>query len=296
MEVYVHIGIHKTGSTLFQKRIFNKLEGIYYVPRDESLAFKKYILYTDDFEFDVEKAREIFNEIPKVDKQKKVLISDEELYGNPYWATIDRKRNIDRLINIFAPNIKIIVFIRNQNTLLNSLYNQYIKTGGTANLNSFLSYKKYPHCVNIEYFCFDKYLTYIITSIERQNIKIILFEEFKKNSRKTILDIIDFLKIPEPTITENDLLTTNESINNTLLPFLRFTNKFTKSVKNPFSFLNLKVHLSLRALTYKLSKIFPKDKKKPIFSMDDINHIKQSNKNLSEILNTDLSKYNYPLN
>src|SRR5690554_5449619 len=122
MMVFFHLGMHKTGSTLLQKLVFPKYKNAYNVTRKDFSELKKYILYTDDFEFDPSVGRDIFNRIKGVGQNDKIIISDEEFYGNPYWATMDRKRNIDRIVNIFKQDVYFLLFIKNQAGLINSLY------------------------------------------------------------------------------------------------------------------------------------------------------------------------------
>lgn len=57
MEVYIHLGIHKTGSSFLQKEFFPKYEGeLCFLDRSKLSEFKAYVLNADDFEFDANKA------------------------------------------------------------------------------------------------------------------------------------------------------------------------------------------------------------------------------------------------
>ena len=63
MEVYVHLGIHKTGSSFLQKEFFPKYDGkICFLNRSELSQFKAYVLTTDDFDFDSNKELGFFKD------------------------------------------------------------------------------------------------------------------------------------------------------------------------------------------------------------------------------------------
>jgi len=294
MKVFFHLGMHKTGSSLLQQRIFPKMEEVYYIPRSGSSALKKYILFTDDFEFDPIKGREIFNEIENIQKFRSVVISDEEFYGNPYWSNMDRKRNIDRIVAIFNGQVGFILFIRNQFSLINSLYNQYVKTGGTADLNSFLNFQKFPLYVNVGYFCFDKYIDYIHTKVGEENFKLYLFEGFLKNKLEVTREILSFMGNKDLILNESDFSLTNPSLKNNFIPLLRVVNKFTKNSKNPFNWLNRYVQVVFRKLFCMLKKLPLEEKKFKFNNEETISLIRKSNQRLHKKYNLDLDKYNYP--
>lgn len=295
MNIYFHIGVHKTGSSLLQQRIFPKMKDVYYIPRTDSSKLKKYIQYADDFNFDPLEGKAIFNNIKNIENHDSVLISDEEFYGNPYWSNIDRKRNIDRIVAIFGLDVKLILFIRNQKSLINSLYNQYVKTGGMADFSSFLNQKKFPLHVNTAYFCFDKYIEYIETTVGKQNYKIILFEDFMKEKENTVNGLFQFLGNNEIQLHKSDFKKTNPSLKNNFIPLLRFFNKFTKSPKNPFHWLHYYVQVAFRKLFSMLGKLPLKEKKYQFTNLDTIEEIKHSNRKLQTQFNLNLEKYNYPL-
>ena len=298
MEVYVHLGIHKTGSSFLQKVFFpHYTNNVCFLDRAKLTSFKEYVLNEDDFEFDKTKALELFSKALGANHNcNKVVISDEEFYGNPYLAVLDRKRNFDRLCEIFGKSLKVILFLRNQQNLLNSLYNQYIKTGGTASFKAFLNYKKYPLNFRVSYLLYDKYVDYLIKSLGREKVKIYLYEEFIEDKSEVLNDMNKFIinTSDELLVFSNFDEKVNASLNNGNIPVLRFLNKFTKSLKSPFLLFHINVHKLIRRVFLNLRFGLSLKRKYVLTSLTSINDIKASNTSLKKCCaRLELQKYGY---
>ena len=298
MKIYIHIGIHKTGSSFLQKEFFSKYKNeILFIDRANLLEFKSYILHTDDFVFQPKKALEIFKSIlSNYEVCDCIVLSDEEFYGNPFIGVLDRKRNIDRLIAVFKKSLHVLMFIRNQQSLLDSLYKQYVKTGGTANFKNFINHKRYPLIFNINYLKYDKYLNYLKLKLGHSRIKLLLYEEFM-NNKQGILQEIDFFIKNESSnykfLPKKDIKV-NSSLKGGNIPVMRFFNKFTKSPKEPFLFLDIIFHKVFRAFLVNLN--FEILRKRKYFLTDEcsLQEIKESNYKLKkDFKELNLEKSNY---
>ncbi|WP_299096510.1 hypothetical protein [uncultured Winogradskyella sp.] len=298
MEVYIHLGIHKTGSSFLQKEFFPKYEGeLCFLDRSKLSQFKAYVLNADDFEFDANKAMGFFKDaLGENFDRERVVVSDEEFYGNPYMASIDRKRNFDRLFAIFGNTLNCVVFLRNQQSLLNSLYNQYVKTGGTASFDKFLSYKKYPLNFSLSYLIYDKYISYLKKVLKDDRIKVYLYEDFLENKLETLNDLNYFItnNQKEFSLTVDPNRKVNSSLKNGNIPLLRLINKLTSSPKEPFLLLSLNFHKIIRRVFLRLNFSFGKPRKYVLISSIDTKRISDSNKRLKSICpELDLSKHGY---
>ena len=110
--LFVHIGLHKTGTTFLQNRVF---------PCFNDLSIIR-AWHTQ---------RAILNQDMKV----KVLITDEGMSGDP-WTTNYHDQfceNIEKLKKLYS-NPKIIIGLRKHSSLILSLYKQYLQQKGTENL------------------------------------------------------------------------------------------------------------------------------------------------------------------
>ncbi|TXE18870.1 hypothetical protein ES692_05310 [Psychroserpens burtonensis] len=286
MKVYLHLGVHKTGSSFLQKEFFSEYKNqILFIDRSNLLEFKSYILHTDDFAFQSEKALDIFNSIvSNSESRDRVILSDEEFYGNPFMGVLDRKRNIDRLINVFGDSLHVLMFIRNQQSLLHSLYKQYVKTGGIANFSSFISYKRYPLFFNIDYLKYDKYLNYLKFKLGQSRIKVLLYEEFINNKQGILQEIDSFVKneVSNYEFLPKKDIRVNSSLKSGNVPIMRFFNKLTKSPKEPFLLFHIIFHKAIRKFLVKLNFEFLRKRKFFLTDELSIEDIKESNYNLKK--------------
>jgi len=70
-----------------------------------------------------------------------ILLSEELFTGNPFYGYSNRTTVIARLAAIF-PEAKIILSLRGQKQLLNSLYSEYVFQGGTKTAEEFCRYER----------------------------------------------------------------------------------------------------------------------------------------------------------
>lgn len=129
MKTFLHIGLHKTGTTYLQKQVFPRIPGITYIGRpytQDNFVFNT-LQYADDTLFDP-KCLDL--EMSTINRYASggaaVLISDENLCGFPFYNYINREMIARRLARV-VPDAEVIVFLRNQFQLIHSLYNQYVK-------------------------------------------------------------------------------------------------------------------------------------------------------------------------
>jgi len=164
-DVIIHVGLMKTGTTFLQEEIFRKMKGARYI-RDISfpnLCFKR---------------------------DKKTIIANETLSGDPYSYKIDRLKVIDNLHKLF-PDAKIIVGTRNPYDMIDSLHSQYIRNGGYCD-DVFLHYdiKKYAD--------YQKYIEHI-QSLFKDVFVYNYDQDLKKEHKEAfIIRLCDFIGEPVP--------------------------------------------------------------------------------------------------
>jgi len=126
-ELFIHIGLHKTGTSYLQSVVFPELPDVHLVRGLRPL-------------------REEFGREPA---GAKILISSEVLSGRPWPALRDRTSsptsfysNFERSLRMIAqmhPHARILVGFREQSAWLSSLYRQYLQEGGCRSLEEFIN-------------------------------------------------------------------------------------------------------------------------------------------------------------
>lgn len=281
MELIIHLGVHKTASTFFQKKYFNKLAGYEYVDRNLLVEFKNYLLYEDDFNFNPQDAYNLFLRVLR-DKNSNYIISDEDFYCLPFNSASDKKRNLNRLIEVFEDkmNIKIIILLREQTKLLNSLYLQYVKTGGVANASQFIKSLNKGTLLNKNYFFFDSYINYIESKIGKDNLKCMFFEHFLEDTKSFLHEITKFILGYNLSVPLNKVQKANFSINYRFIGIMLLLNKVTKTYKNPFGLFCFGFSRLYTKIIIEVSKKIKKNKMIVSFDRDFNSLIVDSNKNL----------------
>lgn len=239
MKVFIYLGLHKTGSTYLQKFFFPlyKNQCGYISLRNEGRKFLNYIVDCNDLEFDAKKGRDVFKSVlGSIDhKGNKVTFCEEILSGAPWDNAKDRVKYIKRLCKIFD-DIHFIVAFRNQEDLTLSLYYEYIKKGGSAKLNEFLSYDRFALSFSKKFYLnFGDYYNFLVSQVGEEQVLSLYYEDFKYDSTSYLITISKFigfkLDYNYKTIQKNKA---NPSITGLNAEILRILNKFCRTERQPF--------------------------------------------------------------
>ncbi|NET40989.1 hypothetical protein [Okeania sp. SIO2B3] len=258
-KTFIHVGLPKTATTFLQDKIFPKLSNITLISRpytQQSKAFNK-LQYADDCYSDSE---EIKKEIGKITASKR-LISDEILCGTQF--TINRSLIVRRLKEVF-PQAEIILFLRGQQSLLLSSYNQKVKMGYTGKIEEFIRYSKkeytyddYQYDLSINKFRWNKntryynYLSHNINLIDlcyyeliklyQENfpkVHVFLYEKFRENCQDVIAQLENILEEKLEGFDSNILSDrVNEKLDTNKLHRTRAINKIKSIVKTKNKYL-----------------------------------------------------------
>lgn len=200
MEVIIHLGLHKTASTWLQEALFSELRDTLLITRPFTIfsdAFNT-LKYANDIDYLHNDLVDCIERIVKANEScNRVLISDEALNGLPKYNYLNRTVIAQRLSEAF-PQAKVILFIRAQQDLIPSLYNQAIKSGWLRMLPEYFiwskkesgytfsesdkigynfdyAYMNYYHTLNIENFNYLKLITYYKKVFD--DVNIFLYED-----------------------------------------------------------------------------------------------------------------------
>ncbi|GEM_PF-6864174 len=179
--VILHVGYSKTGTTWFQKQLFNKIPGYRFVGHND-IPEQLFDINTD--------IHAIKDDIYKL-CDRPSIISDENLLGTFISGTLDKKAKL--YSELFDDSI-VLLFIRNQTDKLCSVYSEYIKMGGTLKLNDYLWRADSPMSVDEHYYhkTIDIYYRYF----GKDRVYVCLFEEFEEDQRGFVTTLLNRLNLP----------------------------------------------------------------------------------------------------
>lgn len=134
----IHIGMPRTASTFLQQEFFPKVGGFtfYGVETTQySLAFQR-LLYQDDSLFD----DSAFEAIAKKIRSENAILSNELFVGQSLYLNSTNRSRIAHRLKRFFPDAEILIMLRNQVSLLQSLYAIGVYSGHTCSPEEFVRF------------------------------------------------------------------------------------------------------------------------------------------------------------
>ena len=251
--VYLHVGLQKTASTFFQKKLFPYIPGVSYVGRpytQENHAFNA-LQYADDALYDPAAVAAELTLLRKHAGEVPILISDELLSGFPFYGLVNRGMIARRLAE-HVPDAEILLFIRGQIDLIQALYNQYVKIGWFSNNldRSFLhdpgaglSYDDWVHgerkwsfknrlfnhrsVLSTRHFIYSKLISMYESRFAR--VHVFLFEDLKHDSEDVIRRLERILSAPIPRSNLRSAAPLNASVKERKLQTRLMRNRLTSA-------------------------------------------------------------------
>jgi hypothetical protein len=233
-QIFLHLGIHKTATKFLQEDIFPRLNDIDYLEKAKyERSLLDSLLHQDvlTFNYRKDKIREAFLGMAESDKLP-LLISNELFYGNIFFNNNNRNSLLLKLKSLF-PNAKILISIRGQRQMIDSIYREYIVQGGCGTVDEFLSPKtpkgksilSYNPSLDPESLKYGKYLDAVSELFGIDNCCFLPYEILVKDSKTYLTKILTFLgssgKAEDFTKQKR-----HGSMSNRALKFLRIMNKF----------------------------------------------------------------------
>ena len=252
-EVYIHLGLHKTASTFFQKKVYPIYKEFNYLHlRDKNTLaeFNQYVLRENDLFFSKEIAKNLFykNTNTKQFASNRITLCEEQFSGFPLFDAYNRKSIFDRLNSIF-PNAKYILVLRNQRDFILSMYGEYLKKGGQETLSDFLSVNKtHLNFSKGSYLQYYSYYKYIISKVGKDNIEIFYYEDMKSDPRAFFNTLQNYFNLSFDI--KFDLIKQKENVSFSTKEYEveRFFNRFCKSPYSPNHFFKRKSFKYLKPL------------------------------------------------
>lgn len=296
MDVYIHIGTEKTGTTSLQSffrenRTLLSARGVCYPASPGEEKHFSLSVYCRDDKIkddlitrsgltDIDSIRKFKRELPEKirseilsvpGKEKKLIFSSEHLSSR--LLNKEEIQQLKELVTPYSDNPKIVIYLRRQDEFLISSYSTSIKSGGTNEFKIPSVNKRVENRFN--------YFTILEKWREVFGLENMIVRVY---DRSLLVDgdiINDFLSITGIPVDEsfNKPVNKNESLNYKALEFLRRFNPYVPPI------INSKLNPSREGLIYALANIslssgkLPVDKKKlKLFYQ----YFKESNKKVAE--------------
>ena len=226
----VHIGYPKTGTTFLQWNVFPKLKNWNFIDYHQSHQIFMDLIYLDDLDYDkklVEKRLSLFS------KEGNNLASYETLSGAPFkFKGLGRSAIPERLKQLGFD--KVIITIRDQVSLVDSMYRQYVVQGGVMGFRDFLNldlkWNPYLRAFHLDYLKYDLLISVYQNVFGSENVLILRNEWLKVDKNRFESELSKFL---DSDIELDVSIRSNKSLSNLSIQVLRILNHFTFNSERP---------------------------------------------------------------
>lgn len=232
---FIHVGDYKTATTYLQEVIFPFHPEINYLgdhlQNKELEKVLRAIVDCRDLDFNAQDYKKIIDK--NILKSDKITgLSREALSQSNYISGENAQRNAQRIKAVFG-NVKILYVIREPFSMLESLYSQYIKIGGTRSFQDwFLDPMETKNIVQrLKYY---KNIQMYYDIFGKENVKVLIFEQLKTNNQLFLKNIFAFIGCNDVAFVPK----VNKSVNLKLTTYgmvvSRFLNTFIRTEKHCF--------------------------------------------------------------
>jgi hypothetical protein len=185
----LHIGYHKTGTNWLQEEFFGDPRTGYRWLGKQPLTHPVHTLVrARPLDFDAGAVRSEFQ--PMIAEAERAglvsVVSFPRLSGHPYSGGYDSKLIADRLAEVF-PEARILIVIREQRSMIVSVYKQYVNAGGESKLSSFLQPVKQREWrvpgFDYGHFEYDRLIGHYRSLYGADKVLVLPYEQFVRDAR-----------------------------------------------------------------------------------------------------------------
>lgn len=305
----IHIGYHKTGSSFLQFHVFdNKALGFKTVLSSEKV--KEAFIYPHPYAFDAQATQAaLYPEIRAIADSKLLpVITREGLSGQLFYGGLDSLESLRRL-HAVLPVARILIVIREQDSMLLSTYNQFVRRGGCESLETFLKDREDMVRFNPIQFAYHHLIGAYQQHYGRDSVQVLPFELFLKTPADYIARILTFAGV-EPNAEAIAALPFGKRVNpampTTMMTIRRWLNHIAAhpNVTNPYPLIRYSKRSSKRinSAFNKIGSRFPatwndtmKQRQKRVIREYMGDYYADSNAQTAALTGLDLAGYGYRL-
>ncbi len=196
--VLLHVGLHKTGTTWLQNRVFVDERLGFAAPWGglADIAVQEFLL-VDPLHFDAASvAQRLLPRLSEAAARGLVpVFSHEALSSRPHEGLYHAAVVAERLRAVF-PGARVVIGLREQNALLLSLYRQHVRNGGRFTLEQFLGLGSEPAgwappC-RLDFFEFDRFVTLYQRHFGRESVLVLPLEMLARDPTEYLRSLRQF--------------------------------------------------------------------------------------------------------
>ena len=188
-QLVIHIGLHKTGTTWLQRRVFCDAKmGFISTANGQSNEATDAFITVDPLAFDAERARARFEPMLEEARAKNLVpvISQERLSSDPSFGGYYFTEVLDRLVGTFG-DFKLLLTIREQRGMLLALYRQAIRSGGTHSLTQMIGTGNEPvgwkSTIRPEYLMYDRMIEHLRARLGEERVCVLPLELMRSDPK-----------------------------------------------------------------------------------------------------------------
>ncbi len=235
-ELYLHIGYPKTGTTFLQRAVFPSAQSINFIKSSSIGNELSMITHQCHLNFDAKTTK---LSIEQHFKSGRNLISNEALIGDFHRLKLMNSKIVADRLKMMFPGARIIVTVRNQYDLMESLYKQYLQRGGVKRFRDFVNYRngdfgpthpKWNLSVDIAMFNFLRLLEYYESLFGRENLFVVPYELLQADPKGFSQMLFSWMGLDEAPSFKNEFYNTGYGAAQVSLA--RIFNRFLRSELN----------------------------------------------------------------
>lgn len=250
--IVFHVGLHKTGTKWLQMRYFAAHPLVHLAndplyPREDPLM--TYLVTTEVGRYDAAHFRKLVDEriagAGEGPDGRVVVFSSERLAGHPFSGGFDRRRIAER-IRAAVPDGRILVTVRDQPEIIESVYKQFVRQGYPGSIRDLWDARPWISAgFSRSFYCYDELAELYRGLFGAANVRILRYEERRNDPVAYLRSVCAFLGVPfrQPT---DEAERVNPSLSDEMVAALRHVNRLRRSEFNPFPV----VHLARRPRKY----------------------------------------------